>query len=193
MFVKYPMQSRSDNRGSVQLVFQDDQGQDVAYAQVEIIDADMTQLTQSEIDWVTSKTGQNWPDQRTLLQQKIDKKADQIRKMIVPLGETIDIEYKQVESALIRWEADGRPENNVPREITIWQNVNNASLEWAGDNIEDAIERYSKIVNDIRKERLEAKKKIQEKDEADDIVKEFNKGMEKLDKILEKINDRDDR
>lgn len=161
MFVKYVMVDKNDYRGHVKLIVRNEQQQEIAYSSVESLDADMVQLTQAEVDEVLLRSPADWRTKRKSYKTKIDLLADDIRKSYLEAGyATIDIEYVQVENELNKWEDKGKPVNDVPTDISVWQEVTGQDLDWTVNDIKAAINSYRVVISDIRRVRLTGKKDI---------------------------------
>lgn len=170
MFVKYPMQDAKDYRGNVTLVVRNGDGVEIAYSAVESLDVDMVELVPEEVElvkikarggWKAELTNGVWATQRSEFQMKIDLLADQIRRSHMEVGfATIDIEYLQVETELDKWEKKGKPTDDVPPDVAIWQEVTGKDLVWTTNDIKSAINMYRQAISSIRRIRLKAKRDL---------------------------------
>tara|TARA_B100000700_G_scaffold208593_1_gene229273 strand:+ start:27049 stop:27612 length:564 start_codon:yes stop_codon:yes gene_type:complete len=170
MFVKYTMTGPEDYRGSVKLVYGD-----MAYSSVEVLGDDMTELDQTEIDFVKEKTDGVWLTMREYYLSEIDRISDEVRVSHMEVGfRSIDIEYRQVEEAIREWEEAGSPttEGSVPLEIQVWADVKGETVSWAVNDIKVEMGRLKEFVRQLRAARLVAKAEIRTAATAD-VVSTF--------------------
>lgn len=159
MFVKYIMENSQDYRGNVRLVKRDvETNDDVAYASVDTIEADMTQLTAAEKLEIERTIGGEWLTERQEYQRQLDVKADEIRRSYLYNGPyTVVEEYAQVEQVTLEWEAVGKPMNAVPPEISVWADIKQKSVDWAYNDIKQATFFYRSMLTGVRELRLRGK------------------------------------
>lgn len=156
MYVKYEMNADDDYRGNVLLVFVNENNQSIAYTEIEVPDADMTPLVETEIAQVKEHTGnRDWLTHRQHLQREIDRLADEIRVSHLHAGPmSILAEYEQTDQALSAWEEAGSDMNNVPMEVTCWAEAEGETVEWAIADIKTTTLMFRYLVREIRRIRL---------------------------------------
>lgn len=161
MQVKYLMLDDTDYRGNVKLIVRNEQGDEIAYTEIETPTEDMVPLTEQEVGLVQEQTSTLWLAERKELQRKIDIHADQIRQSYLYNGDlTIFSEYLQVEKVLDEWLAEGSDYNNVPVEISVWAQATGNTLEWAVNDIHYSALGHRYMLANVRSIRLLGKGRL---------------------------------